>query len=92
MSLHDHELILDENKRREEIEHNIVIDEEILEMIYEDNQSYEWQLKIRRCFLIKLLIITTIYNPKKRILYLNHEIKTIFHSYIKIIAVFWLIP
>ena len=37
LSLRDHELILHKKKRREDIEHKIIVDEEILE-ICDDNK------------------------------------------------------
>ena len=45
MSLNDHKLIFDENKRREDMEHNIVVDEEILEISDDEKQIMSETLK-----------------------------------------------
>ena len=42
-SLSDHESILDENKKREYIEHKIILYEEILEISDDKNYSYQRQ-------------------------------------------------
>ena len=48
-SLSDHESILDENKKREYIEHKIILYEEILEISDDEIQSYQYQLRIMEC-------------------------------------------
>ena len=57
MLLSDHDLILDRNKRGEEIEHKIIVDEEILEISDYYNQSYEWKFKKLNVSFMRLLKI-----------------------------------
>ena len=49
MSLYYHESILDEKKKSEYIEHKIFVDEGILEINGDENNTYEWILKIMKC-------------------------------------------
>ena len=73
MALYDHELIFDEQIRGRYIDHKIIVDEEILEIIDDENHCYGWNFKLINVSLMKVLTISYMQNPRQISLYLNHD-------------------
>ena len=75
----------------ESIELKIIVDEEILEMSDEENQSYEWQFKIRICLAYKSTHNLTYAKPQENTIVSESWGKTYFpFLYKKGVAALWL--
>ena len=49
LPLHEHDLILEKNKVREDIAHKIVVFDDILEISCDGNQSYDPKFELMKC-------------------------------------------